>query len=161
METCCTNARTRLSRSCGSCLRKGSRRLRKTGNEVSPFAVGSLLLLKCSGTQLTCTSTEKRHPKAGEGGELGAEGRSQEGTPMPSDHQLTPDAQTTPPLSRPINNDENDTGDVPRPAERVGQGVSVCRRGTRTRRRRSESGSWPVAMSAVDLRSRRSEWSRV
>ncbi|KAI0799723.1 hypothetical protein BC629DRAFT_1591877 [Irpex lacteus] len=55
---------------------------------------------------------EKRHSKeGGEGGEPGAEGPSQEGTPVPSDNQLTPNAQTAPLPSRAaVDDGGNDTG---------------------------------------------------
>ncbi|KAI0087501.1 hypothetical protein BDY19DRAFT_907353 [Irpex rosettiformis] len=54
---------------------------------------------------------EKRHAKDAEGGEPGAEGPSQEGTPAPSDNQPTPNAQTAPLPSRTAADDGgNDTG---------------------------------------------------
>ena len=60
---------------------------------------------------LSTLFTEKRHAKDAEGGEHGAEGPSQEGTPVPSDNQLTPNAQTAPLPSRiSLDDGGNDTG---------------------------------------------------
>ncbi|KAI0687927.1 hypothetical protein BC835DRAFT_1408232 [Cytidiella melzeri] len=53
----------------------------------------------------------KRHERAKDGGEPGVEGPSQEGTPVPSDNQFTPNAQTAAlPARSAIDDIENDTG---------------------------------------------------